>query len=88
VVVAAGGAGSSVVVFSRDGDARELFITHSGVFAVASSPTMSPSIELREDLVDRIDRLRESDVSREEFIAELVSVYETEGSFMREGYSE
>jgi hypothetical protein len=49
---------------------------------------MSPSIERREDLVNRIDRLRELDVSREEFIAELVSVSETEGSFMREGYSE
>lgn len=49
---------------------------------------MTHTLEISEDLKDRLDSHLEEDESHEEFIAELVSVYETEGAFLREGYSE
>ncbi|HKJ60012.1 MAG TPA: hypothetical protein VKA37_12340 [Halobacteriales archaeon] len=49
---------------------------------------MSPSIDINDELMERIDALREDDESYEEFLAELVSIYETEGRFGTEGYSE
>lgn len=49
---------------------------------------MSPSIELSRDLLDRIDSYREDDESYEEFIEELLNIYETQGAFLQEGYSE
>lgn len=49
---------------------------------------MTPTIELSEELTARLDALLEEDESYEEFITELVSIYETEGTFLREGYSE
>lgn len=51
-------------------------------------PTMTHTIEISEDLRERIDAHREEGESYEEFIEELVSVFETEGAFLREGYSE
>ncbi|MFC7141444.1 hypothetical protein ACFQMA_16590 [Halosimplex aquaticum] len=45
------------------------------------------TIELPDELVERIDRHCESDVTREEFLDEVLSHYETEGRFLREGYS-
>ncbi len=47
-----------------------------------------PQIEISEDLKARIDSHREEGESVEEFIEELVTIYETEGSFLQEGYTE
>ncbi len=49
---------------------------------------MTQTIDIDDDLADRIDAHREEGESRAEFIAELVSMYETEGTFLQEGYSE
>lgn len=50
--------------------------------------TMTYTLEISEDLKERLDAHTEEDESYEEFIEELVSVYETEGAFLQEGYSE
>lgn len=49
---------------------------------------MSYTLEISDDLKERIDQHREEGESYEEFIEELLSIYETEGSFLQEGYSE
>mgnify|MGYP000156245755 FL=1 len=49
---------------------------------------MTHTIEISDDLREQIERHLEEDESHEEFIAELVSMYETEGTFLQEGYSE
>lgn len=49
---------------------------------------MTYTLEISDDLRERIDDHREEGESYEEFIEELISVYETEGTFLREGYSE
>lgn len=49
---------------------------------------MTHTIEISDELKERLDSHLEEDETYEEFIAELVSVYETEGTFLREGYSE
>lgn len=49
---------------------------------------MSYELELDDELGERIERHLQDDETPEEFIAELLSVYETEGSFLQEGYSE
>lgn len=49
---------------------------------------MATTIELTDDLAERIDSHLEEGETPEEFIAELVSMYETEGTFLQEGYSE
>jgi hypothetical protein len=49
---------------------------------------MPQTIEIPDDLAERIESHREADETTAEFIEELVSVYETEGAFLREGYSE
>lgn len=49
---------------------------------------MTHTIELSDDLWERIDDHREEGETHEEFIAELVAMYETEGTFLQEGYSE
>jgi hypothetical protein len=46
------------------------------------------TVELDDELAQRLERHLEEDESYEEFIAELVSMYETEGEFLTEGYSE
>lgn len=48
---------------------------------------MAYTLELDEDLVERIDSHREEGESYEEFIESLLNQYETEGRFLREGYS-
>ncbi len=50
--------------------------------------TPMPQIEISEDLKQRIDSHREEGESVEEFIDELVTIYETEGAFLQEGYTE
>ncbi|MFP4632354.1 MAG: DUF7557 family protein [Halobacteriota archaeon] len=47
-----------------------------------------PEIELSADLIERIDSHLEEGESREEFLDEMLDIYETEGTFMQEGYSE
>ena len=51
-------------------------------------PTMPHTLEISDELKDRLDNHLEEGETYEEFIEELVSVYETEGAFLREGYSE
>lgn len=46
-----------------------------------------PSVDLSEDLVDRIDSHREEGESREQFLTEILDHFETEGRFLREGYA-
>ncbi|ELY65863.1 hypothetical protein C492_02697 [Natronococcus jeotgali DSM 18795] len=49
---------------------------------------MSHTLEISDDLKDRLDSHCDEGQSPEELIEELVSIYETEGTFMQEGYSE
>lgn len=49
---------------------------------------MTHTLEISDDLRERLDAHREPDESYEEFITELVAMYETEGTFLQEGYSE
>ena len=45
-------------------------------------------IHISDELRDRLESHAEEDESIEELIEELVNIYETEGAFTREGYSE
>lgn len=49
---------------------------------------MTETIELPEGLMERIESHLDEDETPAEFIGELVSIYETEGAFLQEGYSE
>lgn len=49
---------------------------------------MPHTLEISDELADRIEMHLEEDETYEEFLEELVSVYETEGTFLQEGYSE
>lgn len=49
---------------------------------------MTHSIEIDDDLYARIQSHVDEDETTAEFLEELVSVYETEGAFLQEGYSE
>ncbi|WP_254821553.1 DUF7557 family protein [Haloglomus halophilum] len=49
---------------------------------------MTYTLEISDELKERMERHLEEDETMEEFVEELVAVYETEGSFLREGYSE
>lgn len=49
---------------------------------------MSRTFEFDDDLAERIEAHLEEGETVEEFIEELLNMYETEGSFLREGYSE
>lgn len=49
---------------------------------------MSRTLEIEDDLMERLEAHREEGETVEEFIEELLNVYETEGSFLQEGYSE
>lgn len=49
---------------------------------------MTVKIELDDELAERLEQHLEEDESYKEFIEELVSMYETEGAFLTEGYSE
>jgi hypothetical protein len=53
-----------------------------------TQPPTTHTIEISDDLNERIDSHREEDETAGEFIEELVNVYETEGTFLHEGYSE
>lgn len=49
---------------------------------------MVRQIELDDELVERLERHAEEGETIQELIEELVSMYETEGAFLQEGYSE
>lgn len=49
---------------------------------------MPEHIEVPPELYERIEDHLEAGETPAEFIAELVSMYETEGAFLQEGYSE
>ncbi|MFA9518147.1 hypothetical protein ACERIT_13165 [Halopenitus sp. H-Gu1] len=49
---------------------------------------MTYTLEISNELKDRLDDHLDEGESHEEFIEELVSMYETEGRFLQEGYSE
>jgi hypothetical protein len=49
---------------------------------------MTHTLEISDDLLARIETHLEDDETPEEFIEELVSMFETEGAFLQEGYSE
>mgnify|MGYP006914282336 CR=1 FL=1 len=46
---------------------------------------MPTSVELSNDLAERIEGHLEDDETVEEFLEELVSIYEQEGRFLQEG---
>ena len=54
----------------------------------APAPVAMAQIEISEDLQRRLDSHLEGDESYEELISDLVSMYESEGRFLQEGYSE
>jgi len=49
---------------------------------------MATTIEVSDDLAERLESHCEEGETTAEFIEELVSMYETEGAFLQEGYSE
>lgn len=49
---------------------------------------MTHTLEIDDDLWQRIQDHCEPEETPAEFLEELVSVYETEGAFLQEGYSE
>ena len=49
---------------------------------------MTHTIEIDDDLMERLERHLEDDQTVPEFVEELVNMYETEGAFLQEGYSE
>ena len=49
---------------------------------------MSVTIDLDETLYERLETHTEEGEAVEEFIEELLNMYETEGAFIQEGYSE
>lgn len=49
---------------------------------------MTQTIEIDDDLMRRLEQHCEDDQTVEELIEELLGMYETEGAFLREGYSE
>lgn len=49
---------------------------------------MSPTIELSEETIKQLDSHREDGESYDELVQELVSIYEEQGAFTREGYAE
>ncbi|QZP39755.1 DUF7557 family protein [Halobaculum magnesiiphilum] len=46
---------------------------------------MGTTVELSDDLVERIEGHLEEDETIEEFLEELISIYEQEGRFLQEG---
>jgi predicted CopG family antitoxin len=49
---------------------------------------MPRTLELEDDLYERLESHTEAGETVAEFVEELVSIYETEGTFVQEGYSE
>ncbi|AGB37924.1 DUF7557 family protein [Natronococcus occultus] len=49
---------------------------------------MTQTLEISDDLMDRLESHCDEGQSPAELVEELVSIYETEGTFMQEGYTE
>lgn len=49
---------------------------------------MTHTIEVSDTLRDRLETHLDEDQTLEEFIEELLNMYEAEGAFLQEGYSE
>jgi hypothetical protein len=49
---------------------------------------MTRQIEFADELAERLERHTEEGETIQELVAELVAMYETEGAFLQEGYSE
>lgn len=49
---------------------------------------MTRTIELDDELAERLESHLEEDETIPEFVEELVSMYETDATFLQEGYSE
>lgn len=49
---------------------------------------MPQTLEIDDDLMERLEAHLEEGETVEEFITELLNMYETEGAFLQEGYSE
>lgn len=49
---------------------------------------MTTTIEIDDDLYSRLEAYLEDDQTVAEFVEELLTMYETEGAFLQEGYSE
>ena len=49
---------------------------------------MPHTIEISDEMKAQIDMYREEDETIAEFLEELLNIYETEGAFLQEGYSE
>ncbi|ELY52521.1 DUF7557 family protein [Natronolimnohabitans innermongolicus] len=49
---------------------------------------MSHTIEISDEMKERLETHCEEGETYEEFLEELLTIYETEGAFLREGYSE
>ena len=49
---------------------------------------MTHHLEISDELMDRLESHCEEGETVEELIEELVTMYETEGAFLQEGYSE
>jgi len=49
---------------------------------------MTQELEIGDDLYERIESHLEEGETPEEFVTELLNIYETEGSFLQEGYTE
>jgi len=43
-----------------------------------------PKVELNADTIERIDRHLEEGETRQEFVEELLNIYESEGAFLQE----
>jgi ferritin-like metal-binding protein YciE len=49
---------------------------------------MTHTLEISDELKERLDDHLEEGQSHEQLVEELVSMYESEGAFLQEGYSE
>jgi len=49
---------------------------------------MSPTIEVSEETMRELQSHREAEESYDELVRELIHIYEQQGAFNREGYSE
>lgn len=56
--------------------------------SIPQTPMTTTTIEISQELKQRIEGHLEEEETVEEFLEELVSIYETQGTFMQEGYSE
>jgi len=64
-------------------------VTGDGYFTLAAQAAhVMPTLTIDDELMERIESHLEEGETPEEFVAELVAMYETEGAFLQEGYSE